>query len=168
MAGGKLYLNLLDIAGFLFYRVGDSLRISAKVVVDDIEIPSGQSPVFDGVDLSGSISVVRPIGVLVFDPDFDEIFRSTNATTPQYVQVTNTGGGGGGNALKDANISAQIDGVKTDFLVPEPYLPGTLWVWWQGQKQLRGVTYTETGAVSFQTTFVPKVGEYVEVAWQAP
>ena len=77
-------------------------------------------------------------------------------------------GGGGGNAVKDSNLTGQVDGFTTLFTGPEAYIAGTLWVYRSGQKLIRGLNYTETSPVAgtFTTGETFASGERLEIVYQ--
>lgn len=151
-----------------FEAVVEGLRFTTKIIADGgIRVPAGMPLEADGIVIVGVITVARPVGTMVLNSADWQIYRSTNAGVPLYIKVTNTGGGGGGgNLLKDANLSAQVTGATNSFTLPEAYIAGTLWVFWNGQKLTRGTEYNETSSTTFDTTFTPGSGQDLTVAYQ--
>ena len=72
----------------------------------------------------------------------------------------------GGDDMKNANLTSQVDGETTVFTVPEPFTAGSLRVYYNGVRQVRNVTFTETNATTFTLTFTPVSGEYITVDYQ--
>jgi hypothetical protein len=71
------------------------------------------------------------------------------------------------DSLKEENLSSQVDGTATTFNTTSSYTSNTLKVFYNGQKQIRGTTFTETGSTSFSTTFTPDNGTYITVEYRA-
>ena len=69
--------------------------------------------------------------------------------------------------LKTADLSSQVDGSQTTFTLPEAYIEGTLKVYWNGQRQITGVTITEASDTTFRTTFTAPSATYIEVDYEA-
>jgi hypothetical protein len=68
---------------------------------------------------------------------------------------------GGGSEITE-NLSSQIDGVKTTFVTNHKYISGRLRVYYNGIREIVGVTVTETVARnSFSLNFTPLAGDYL-------
>ena len=65
--------------------------------------------------------------------------------------------------LKQSNLTSQVNGSATSFTVPEAYQSGSLRVYWNGLRQITGVSITENSQTTFQTTFTPENGDYIVV-----
>ena len=76
-------------------------------------------------------------------------------------------GGSGGSSLKEADLTAQIDGSTTVFNMPENYQFGTLRVYWNGIRQRTDDTISETSQSTFTTTFTPLSGDVLIVDYVA-
>ena len=63
--------------------------------------------------------------------------------------------------LKIANLTGQINGSTQTFTMPEAYQANSLRIYWNGLRQIGGVTYSETSSTQFQTTFTPETGDYL-------
>lgn len=61
--------------------------------------------------------------------------------------------------LKEANLTSQIDGETYDFTMPESFQSGSLRVYWNGLRQITGVSITVVSATEFQTSFTPGDGD---------
>ena len=61
--------------------------------------------------------------------------------------------------MKQADLSSQINGSRTEFTVPEQYKSGSIRVYFNGVRQEIGNTITESGLDSFTTTFTPQSGD---------
>ncbi len=60
-------------------------------------------------------------------------------------------GGGSGPVYVGRDLTAQIDGIKVEFTTPEPYRPGTLETYVNGQHQgVPPMHFTETGPTTFR------------------
>mgnify|MGYP003118333560 CR=1 FL=1 len=63
--------------------------------------------------------------------------------------------------LKEANLTSQIDGSNYDFTMPEAFKSGSLRVYWNGLRQITGVSITVLSSTEFQTSFTPGDGDYL-------
>lgn len=70
---------------------------------------------------------------------------------------------GGFRELKEVNLTEQIDGSTQNFTMPEKYTTGSLRVYWNGIRQIVGVTITEISTTVFQTSFTAETGDYIVV-----
>ena len=68
-------------------------------------------------------------------------------------------------ALLRADLTAQVDGVRTVFTVPEAYYPGSLQVYDSGQR-LRVTDFSESSATTFTLPFPPAQPSGIEVAYR--
>lgn len=75
--------------------------------------------------------------------------------------------GGGGEEVKKANLTAQIDGSNQVFIVPETYNSNSLRVYYNGVRQVKDVSYTETNTTTFTLSFTPVSGEYITIDYVA-
>ena len=75
--------------------------------------------------------------------------------------------GGGGEEVKKANLSGQIDGSNQSFTVPEAYVSNSLRVYYNGVRQVKDVSYTETNTTTFTVSFTPVSGEYITIDYVA-
>ena len=75
--------------------------------------------------------------------------------------------GGGGDDVKKANLTAQIDGSNQIFTVPEAYAANSLRVYYNGIRQVKDVSYTETNTTTFTVSFTPISGEYITIDYVA-
>ena len=71
--------------------------------------------------------------------------------------------GGGGSDMVKADLTSQIDGEKTIFIVPEVYTSGSLRVYYNGIRQVLNVTFTETTTTTFTLNFIPESGNYLTI-----
>ena len=69
--------------------------------------------------------------------------------------------------LIEENLSSQVDGTETSFTTGSSYVSNTLRVYYNGQKQIRGTTFSETNSTSFLMTFTPENGTYITVEYRA-
>tara|TARA_Y100000593_G_C4066994_1_gene217223 strand:+ start:115 stop:483 length:369 start_codon:yes stop_codon:yes gene_type:complete len=69
-------------------------------------------------------------------------------------------------ALTEENLSTQVDGSATTFSTTNSYGSNTLRVYWNGQKLIRDIQFSETGSTSFSTTFTPDDGTYITVEYR--
>jgi len=63
------------------------------------------------------------------------------------------------------NLSNQANGSATSFTVGQNYEANTIRVYWNGQRQIQGDTFTETSSNTFQTTFTPASGGAISVEY---
>ena len=77
------------------------------------------------------------------------------------------GSSGGGSSLREADLTAQINGSTTVFTMPENYQNGTLRVYWNGIRQRTDDTVSETSQNTFTTTFTPLAGDVLIVDYIA-
>lgn len=80
---------------------------------------------------------------------------------------TITVSGGGGDDVKKANLTGQIDGSNQVFTVPETYVSNSLRVYYNGIRQVKDVSYTETNTTTFTVSFTPVSGEYITIDYVA-
>jgi hypothetical protein len=66
-----------------------------------------------------------------------------------------------GTDMTEEDVTNEINGERTTFTVANSYEGGTLRVYWNGQRQVRGETFTEDTATTFTTTFTPVVGDFI-------
>ena len=59
-----------------------------------------------------------------------------------------------GKLVKE-DLSSQANGANTTFTVSQTYESNSMRVYWNGQRQIQGETFTETSTNTFQTTFTP-------------
>ena len=64
------------------------------------------------------------------------------------------------------DLTDNVNGVNIKFVTTYPYIRGTLSVSYNGVVQVQGTTYNETGSQSFETSFVPLIGDYVVAEYQ--
>ena len=67
----------------------------------------------------------------------------------------------GGADMTEEDLTSDINGERTVFTVANSYESGTLRLYWNGQRQVRGETFSETTSTTFTTTFVPVVGDFL-------
>ena len=67
----------------------------------------------------------------------------------------------GGADMTEEDLTSDINGERTVFTVANSYEGGTLRVYWNGQRQVRGESFSETTSTTFTTTFVPVLGDYL-------
>ena len=77
------------------------------------------------------------------------------------------GSSGGGSSLREADLTAQINGSTTVFTMPENYQNGTLRVYWNGIRQRTGDTITEASQSTFTTSFTAQSGDVLIVDYVA-
>tara|TARA_R100000951_G_scaffold112734_1_gene113518 strand:- start:855 stop:1112 length:258 start_codon:yes stop_codon:yes gene_type:complete len=70
---------------------------------------------------------------------------------------------GGAEEVKKQNLTSQIDGEKTTFLIQEEYKTGTLRVYYNGVRQVESETFSETTSTTFTTTFLTIPGDYLTI-----
>ena len=68
-----------------------------------------------------------------------------------------------GADMTEEDLTTYINGERTVFAVANSYEGGTLRVYWNGQRQVRGETFTETTSTTFTTTFIPLTGDFLIV-----
>jgi len=68
-----------------------------------------------------------------------------------------------GADMTEEDLTSYINGERTVFTVANSYEGGTLRVYWNGQRQVRGETFTETTSTTFTTTFIPLTGDFLIV-----
>jgi hypothetical protein len=65
------------------------------------------------------------------------------------------------------NLSNQIDGVKTTFTTSNKYVSGKLRVYYNGIREITGVTVTESvSRTTFTLSFSPLAGDYLIVDYE--
>lgn len=67
----------------------------------------------------------------------------------------------GGADMTEEDLTSEINGERTVFTVANSYEGGTLRVYWNGQRQVRGETFSETTSTTFTTTFTPNTGDFL-------
>ena len=67
----------------------------------------------------------------------------------------------GGTDMTEEDLTSDINGERTVFTVANSYEGGTLRVYWNGQRQVRGETFNETTSTTFTTTFTPNTGDFL-------
>lgn len=67
----------------------------------------------------------------------------------------------GGADMTEEDLTSDINGERTVFTVANSYEGGTLRVYWNGQRQVRGETFSETTSTTFTTTFTPVSGDFL-------
>lgn len=77
------------------------------------------------------------------------------------------GSSGGGTTLKEADLTAQINGSNTTFTLLENYQFGTLRVYYNGIRQRTGDTITEASQSTFTTSFTAQSGDVLIVDYVA-
>lgn len=70
--------------------------------------------------------------------------------------------GGSSTDITD-NLTAQIDGLADTFTTTGSFLPDSLKVYYNGVRQITGVTVTVVGSNQFRLSFVPGAGDYLLV-----
>lgn len=73
----------------------------------------------------------------------------------------------GGEEMKKANLTSQVNGIRQVFTVPEDYETNTLRVYHNGIRQVKDVTYSETTSTTFTLTFTPVNGDYITIDYSA-
>jgi hypothetical protein len=68
-----------------------------------------------------------------------------------------------GDNMTEEDLTTYINGERTVFTLANSYEGGTLRVYWNGQRQVRGETFTETTNQTFTTTFTPNTGDFLIV-----
>ena len=75
---------------------------------------------------------------------------------------------GGGETMKQADLSSQCNGSNTSFTLPENYQAGSLRVYYNGVRQVEGETFSEHNTTTFTTTdFTPETGDFLTVDYTA-
>jgi len=69
----------------------------------------------------------------------------------------------GSDNMTEEDLTSYINGERTEFTTANAYEGGTLRVYWNGQRQVRGETFTETTSTTFTTTFTPNTGDFLIV-----
>jgi hypothetical protein len=72
----------------------------------------------------------------------------------------------GGQLVKDADLTAQVNGITPVFTLPENAIAGTICCYRNGAREIRGVTFNETALNQITLLVVPLVGETIEVSYQ--
>jgi len=65
--------------------------------------------------------------------------------------------------MKKEDLTSQIDGTKTTFIVSEDYKTGSLRVYYNGVRQIEDVTFSETTASTFTLNFQTEIGDYLAI-----
>jgi len=68
-----------------------------------------------------------------------------------------------GEEMKKEDLTSQIDGTKTTFIVSEDYKTGSLRVYYNGVRQIEDVTFSETTASTFTLNFQTAIGDYLAI-----
>jgi len=68
-----------------------------------------------------------------------------------------------GEEMKKEDLTSQIDGTKTTFIVSEDYKTGSLRVYYNGVRQIEDVTFSETTASTFTLNFQTEIGDYLAI-----
>lgn len=68
-----------------------------------------------------------------------------------------------GEEMKKEDLTSQIDGTKTTFIVSEEYKTGSLRVYYNGVRQIEDVTFSETTASTFTLNFQTVTGDYLAI-----
>jgi len=89
----------------------------------------------------------------------DKNLTASNAPSPpanftDHVVVSRQPSVISGKLVKE-NLSSQANGSATSFTVSQNYESNSMRVYWNGQRQIQGETFTETSSNTFQTTFTP-------------
>ena len=66
----------------------------------------------------------------------------------------------------EENLTSQVDGSATSFTTSSNYTSTSLQVFWNGLKQVKDTSFTESGTNTFTTTFTPLSGEYLTVTYR--
>ena len=67
--------------------------------------------------------------------------------------------------MKKENLSSQIDGEKTIFGISQNYEAGSIRVYYNGVRQIVGVTFSELNTTQIQLNFTPATGEFLAVEY---
>ena len=84
----------------------------------------------------------------------------------RFAFFINESGSGGGD-MKQADLTSQITGSNTSFIVPEEYQAGSLRVYYNGVRQVEGETFDEYNSTTFTTDFTPQSGDYLTIDYIA-
>tara|TARA_Y100000310_G_C20476832_1_gene712819 strand:+ start:284 stop:538 length:255 start_codon:yes stop_codon:yes gene_type:complete len=68
-----------------------------------------------------------------------------------------------GDDLTEENITSEINGERTVFTLANNYAGGTLRVYHNGVRQVRGTSFTETSSNTFTTVFTAVSGDFLLV-----
>ena len=84
--------------------------------------------------------------------------------------VANVFNSSGGTAItsttRQKDLSAQTDGSKTQFTVPDNFVTCSLVVYWNGLRQFTGISITIDSNSTFTTSFVAAADDYIFVDYQ--
>ena len=69
--------------------------------------------------------------------------------------------------MKKENLSSQINDSNTIFAVSESFKEASLRVYFNGVRQIVGVTVTINSSTQFELSFTPVSGEYLTVDYTA-
>ena len=86
--------------------------------------------------------------------------KFSDANWPEGVSPSPSGGSS--NQIAE-NITSQINGVTNTFSTGEQYISGSLRVYYNGQRMVKDVTFTELTSTTFRLTFVPTSGDVLNV-----
>ena len=71
------------------------------------------------------------------------------------------------SANKTTDLTSQINGTASVFTMPEEYVSGSLRIYYNGVRQIVGVTATETSSTTFSLSFVPLPGDVLNVDYRS-
>lgn len=69
----------------------------------------------------------------------------------------------GGDAMKQADLTSQINSERTSFTIAEDYQAGSLRVYYNGIRQVEGETFSEHNTTTFVVMFTPQTGDFLTV-----
>ena len=73
--------------------------------------------------------------------------------------------GGGGDDMTEENLTSQINGERTVFSIANDYASGKLRVYYNGVRQVRGTSFTETTSDTFTLLFTAITDDYLVVEY---
>ena len=68
-----------------------------------------------------------------------------------------------GEILTREDLTAQVDGEKTTFIISAEYTAATVRLYWNGIRQRAADTFTEATSTTITTTFVPQIGDTLSI-----
>lgn len=89
-----------------------------------------------------------------------DVEKFTDSNWPEGISPSP--GGGSGSEISE-NLSSQINGVTNTFSTSEQYVSGSLRAYYNGQRMVKDVTFTELTSTTFRLTFVPTSGDVLNV-----
>lgn len=109
-------------------------------------------------------------GVLVYwttEDDPDPTLAAANAPSPaqDYTQPVVVATRAVRAALLRVDLTAQVDGVRTTFTLPEPYYAGSLQVYDSGQRLLL-TDFTQASPTTFTLPYAPAPPSAIEAAYR--